>query len=166
MVSKEWELSKVVEIHIALTRESPMQKVISAELEAGKGIVGDRYHSETGTYSQKLAGLPDKELTLLESEKIDEFNAENGFGFNYGDFRRNIVTEGVSLNALVGKEFTIGDIRLQGIRLCEPCAYLSKVLVPEIMACLVHKCGLRAEILDSGAIQEGDALAISVSGVR
>ena len=134
-------MSKVVEIHIAHSCESSMQKVNSADLEAGKGIVGDRYYSDTGTYSQKLAGLPDKELTLVESEKVDAFNTESGFSFSYGDFRRNIVTEGVSLNELEGKEFTIGDVRLRGIRLCEPCAYLAKKLVHEILAGQVHKAG-------------------------
>jgi len=153
-------LSKVLEIYIAKTAKDPMQKMDSVELEAGQGIVGDRYHSETGTFSQKLAGLPDKELTLIESEKIDEFNREYGFNFNYGDFRRNIVTKGIALNDLPGKTFNLGGIRFRGVRLCEPCAYLANLLAPEVMSALVHKTGLRAQILDSGIIQAGDHLAI------
>ena len=152
-------MSKVVGLYIAESGSSPMQKIENAQLEAGKGIVGDRYYKECGTFSEKLAGLPDKELTLIESEKIDDFNKEHGFSFSYGDFRRNIVTKGIALNQLEGKEFTLGRIRLRGVRLCEPCAHLASLLVPEIMPSLVHKTGLRAQIIDSGTIQVGDVAA-------
>lgn len=154
-------MSTVLEIYISKVAESPMQAIDLAELEPGKGIVGDRYHSEAGTFSQKLAGLPDKELTLIESEKVDTFNTECNFSFTYGDFRRNIITEGVSLNELEGKEFTIGEVKLRGIRLCEPCAHLANLLVPEIMPVLVHKTGLRAQILNGGKIKVGDRLEVS-----
>ncbi len=145
-------MSKVLELYIAEAGEAPMQSVGSIVLEAGKGIVGDRYYNNCGTFSEKLAGLPDKELTLIESEKVDDFNKEYGFSFDYGDFRRNIVTEGVDLNSLVGKEFSIGGVRLRGIRLCEPCAHLSGVLVPELMPAMVHKAGLRAQVLGDGQV--------------
>ncbi len=153
-------MSKVVEIYISELGAASMRKIELAQLKAGKGIVGDRYYSDKGTFSEKLAGLPDKELTLIESEEIDFFNKEYGFNFSYGDFRRNIVTKGIKLNQLEGKEFTIGGIRLRGIRLCEPCAHLANILVSEIMPALVHKTGLRAQIIDSGNIQTGDVLAV------
>ena len=120
--------------------------------------MGDRYYLETGTFSEQLAGKPDRELTLIESEQIDRFNAEQGFSFSYGDFRRNIVTQGVNLNDLAGKEFTLGSARLRGIRLCEPCAHLAQLLTPDIMPALVHKSGLRAQILSDGEVCAGDAL--------
>lgn len=129
-----------------------------AELVAGKGIVGDRYYNETGTFSKKLAGLPDKELTLIESEEIDAFNQEFNFNLTYGDFRRNIVTAGVKLNELEGKDFMIGNVRLRGVRSCEPCAHLANLLVPDIMPSLVHKAGLRAQIITSGSVSTGDSL--------
>ena len=153
-------MSNVLEIHIAKSGASTPQKMEVAELVAGKGIVGDRYYNETGTFSKKLAGLPDKELTLIESEEIDSFNKEFGFNFTYGDFRRNIVTQGIRLNHLAGKEFMLGDIRLKGIRLCEPCAHLANLLVSEIMPSLVHKTGLRAQIITSGSISVGECIAI------
>jgi len=152
-------MSKVLELYIAESASEPMQSIGLVQLEAGKGIVGDRYYSEQGTFSERLAGLPDKELTLIESEEVEAFNREQGFSFGYGEFRRNIVTQGVRLNELEGKEFTLGGVRLKGIRLCEPCAHLANILVPEIMPALVHKTGLRAQILSSGDVQLGDSLA-------
>ena len=151
-------MTNVLEIYIAKSGASTPQKQESAELVAGRGIVGDRYYEETGTFSEKLAGLPDKELTLIESEEIDSFNNEFGFNFSYGDFRRNIVTTGIKLNDLVGEEFMMGSIRLRGVRLCEPCAHLASLLVSEIMPSLVHKTGLRAEIISSGNVSVGEVI--------
>ena len=151
-------MGKVLEIYIAERSGVPMQSIEQAQLEAGKGIVGDRYYSGQGTFSERLAGLPDVELTLIESEEVDAFNREQGFDFSCGDFRRNIVTQGVRLNELEGCEFTLGGIRLRGVRLCEPCAHLAGILTDAIMPALVHKTGLRAEIISSGNVQLGDTL--------
>ena len=149
-------MSKVLEIYIAESGASNPKKIEVAELVSGRGVIGDRYFNETGTFSEKLAGLPDKELTLIESEEIDIFNKEFNFNFSYGDFRRNIVTTGVKLNDLEGKEFMLGSVRLLGVRLCEPCAHLANLLVPEIMPSLVHKTGLRAQIITSGSVSVGN----------
>jgi len=151
-------MSRVLEIYIANAGASIPEKIEVAELIAGRGVVGDRYYSETGTFSEKLAGLPDKELTLIESEEIDLFNKQFDFSFTYGDFRRNIVTAGIKLNDLEGQEFMLGKVRLRGIRLCEPCAHLANLLVPEIMPSLVHKTGLRAQIISSGSVSVGDTI--------
>lgn len=153
-------MSKIFEIYLSESAGTPMKKVELAQLEAGKGMVGDRYYSEVGTFSKKLAGLPDKELTFIELEQVDSFNQQYGFNFTYGDFRRNIITQGVNLNQLEGKLFTLGGISLRGVRLCEPCAHLANILVPEIMPALVHKTGLRAQIIESGVIKPGDALIV------
>jgi MOSC domain-containing protein YiiM len=75
--------------------------------------------------------------------------------------RRNIVTDGVSLNDLVGKEFYVGEVRIRGIRLCEPCSYLAKISFPEILKGLVHKGGLRAQILSEGLIRVGDTIHVA-----
>ncbi|ARN73373.1 MOSC domain-containing protein [Oceanicoccus sagamiensis] len=153
-------MKKVVALFIAEDGEAPMQAVDTVQLESGKGIVGDRYYHDKGTFSEKLAGLPDRELTLIESEKIADFNQTFGFDFSSGDFRRNIVTEGVDLNSLVDQEFSIGAVRLRGIRLCEPCAHLAGVLVPELLPGMVHKAGLRAQILEDGLINISDPIQI------
>lgn len=147
-------------IYIAANAGAPMQAVEYAELKAGQGIVGDRYYMDSGTFSEKLQNLPDKELTLIESERVDQFNTDHGSNLEYGAFRRNIITGGLHLEDLIGREFTIGDARLRGIRLCEPCAYLAGLLGPAVLTDMVHKAGLRAEILDSGRINPGDTITV------
>lgn len=152
-------MSNIKGIFIAESSQSPMVSVPSVELVAGKGVVGDRYFSGNGTFSKKLAGLPDVELTLIESEEIDSFNSKLNYQFGYGEFRRNIVTVGVRLNDLEGKEFTVGNVRLKGVRLCEPCAHLAGILTKDIMPELVHRTGLRAQIIKGGIIEVSDHFA-------
>lgn len=143
---------RVVDLLLTDTAGKPLQSQKEVELIAGKGIVGDRYYLKTGTFSEQLAGLPDAELTLIELEEIEAFETTTKLGYVGADFRRNIVTSGVRLNDLVGKTFFIGDVELEGIRLCEPCAHLAKLLSMEIMEHMVHKTGLRAAIKSSGSI--------------
>ena len=145
-------------IYTAVESGQPMQSVNSAQLVAGQGITGDRYCSGKGTFSAKLKDMPDRELTLIEFEEIELFNTSHAFSFDAGDFRRNIVTRGIRLNELVDREFSIGGVRLRGIRLCEPCNHLAKLTSPEILRALVHKAGLRAAILNSGEITVNDTI--------
>ena len=152
-------MSSIVEIYIAEQAGSPMLAREQIKLERNKGIIGDRYANNCGTFSEKLAGLPDKEITLIESERIAAFNHDQGLQYQAADFRRNLVTQGVRLNELVGKEFCIGDVRLKGIRLCEPCAHLAGVLTKEILPALVHKAGLRAQIIEDGVIKKNDSVS-------
>ena len=133
-----------------------LQSNTSVQLQAGKGIVGDRYYSAQGTFSKALEDDLDFEITLIEQEQIEAFNQKTGLDYSAADFRRNVVTSGIDLNQLEGKEFTVGAIRLKGIRLCEPCAYLSGLLGPEVMQHMVNKAGLRAQILIDGKIQVSD----------
>lgn len=151
-------MSSIVEIYIAEQAGSPMLAREQVYLERNKGIIGDRYASDSGTFSEKLAGLPDKEITLIESEMVAAFNIEQGVQYQAANFRRNLVTEGVRLNELVGKEFSVGDVRLEGIRLCEPCAHLAGMLIQAILPALVHKAGLRAQIITDGVIRKNDSV--------
>lgn len=130
----------------------------SAILEVGEGIVGDRYHTGVGEFSHKFKGSPALEVTLIEQEEIDAFERVTGLGYMAIDFRRNIVTENVRLNDLVDKEFYIGDVRLKGIKLCEPCGYLAARLGDKVLTDMLHKAGLRAQILAGGRIQTLDKL--------
>lgn len=143
---------KVLEILIAEAAGEEVQSKDEAILEVGKGIVGDRYYFSKGTFSEILAGKPDAELTLIEKEQIDQFDLISGCSYKSQDFRRNIVTEGIDLNHLVGKDFLIGSVRIYGIRLCEPCSYLAGLLDNKIMENMIHKAGLRAQILSNGTI--------------
>ncbi len=135
-----------------------MESLAVAELEIGRGIVGDRYHAQLGTFSKKNKVRQDQEVTLIESEEIDRFNADNRLTLDYGAARRNIVTQGVRLNALVGRQFRVGSVLLEGQRLCEPCAHLASVVSEKVLPGLVHRGGLRAKILSAGSIQPFDVV--------
>ncbi len=132
----------------------PTQEVLAVP---GRGLVGDRYFSGDGTFSPHPQ-KPDYEITFIEREKIEAFARDSGLAFTAALARRNIVTEGVDLNELAGKEFLVGEVRIRGIRLCEPCNYLAKITFPEILKGLVNKGGLRAQILSEGVIHVGDCI--------
>ena len=148
-----------IEILTASSPSSPMTAQAAARAVPGLGLEGDRYFDGTGTFSPDPR-KPDFELTLIEKEKIEAFARESGLPFTAADARRNLVTEGVDLNALVGREFQIGEVRVRGIRLCEPCNYLAKITFPETLKGLVHKGGLRAQILTEGTLRPGDPIVI------
>lgn len=126
----------------------------------GQGLEGDRYFAGAGTFSPPHP-KPDFEITFIEQEQIEAFARESGLPFTSLHARRNIVTEGVSLNDLAGKEFLVGEVRIRGIRLCEPCNYLAKISFPETLKGLVHKGGLRAQILSEGLIRVGDTIRVA-----
>ena len=153
--------ARILSIYSGSEPVKPLQSTPSAQLEAGRGIVGDRYYLGTGTFSEKLAGTPDVEITLIAQEEIDAFNEITGKDYSGADFRRNLVTRGIYLNDLVGQEFSLGNqVLLRGVRLCEPCAHLAGFLGQEIMAHMVHKAGLRAQIVSGGLVCTGDSLSV------
>jgi MOSC domain-containing protein YiiM len=146
----------VVSIQIAARGGGDMQPVEKVKPLAGKGLVGDRYFNETGTYSKK--GGPHREVTLIEIEAIEGLEREYGVKLEPRNSRRNIVTRGVPLNHLVGQEFQVGEVRLRGIRLCEPCGHLAELSRAKVLPGLVHRGGLRAQILTDGIIHAGDGV--------
>ncbi len=148
----------VISIFIAPEAGMPMRSVSKARLEEGQGIVGDRYYSGNGTFSEDLSGRSDSEVTLIESEQIDYFNRQNGLELDYGSPRRNIVTQGIELNKLVNVRFRIGEVLLEGIRLCEPCAHLANLITEKVLPGLVHRGGLRARIISGGLIKSADSI--------
>ena len=149
---------KVVAIYIAAKAATEPQMAGSVVLEAGRGLVGDRYHAREGTFSAKLKDKADWQATLIEIEEVERFNSSHGSAFGPGAFRRNIVTSGIRLNDLVGRRFAIGDTMLEGVRLCEPCAHLARLLGKDVVKGLAHKAGLRAVILTGGTIRPGDVV--------
>jgi len=143
-------------IYIAPGKGEPTTLVEEAKLVPGKGIIGDRYFDPQGpTDVHSKSG---RELTLIEIEAIDAMRSLDGINISVDRTRRNIVTRGISLNGLVGKEFSIGSIRLQGIRLCEPCDYLANRTDRRILDSMVHRGGLRANILNEGIIHINDQI--------
>lgn len=152
---------KVKEILLAKSAGDVLLAYPSATFEAGKGIVGDRYYSAQGTFSEKLKNTAAFEVTLIEQEQINAFNSTTSLNYLTTDFRRNIVTENIDLNSLVDKEFYIGAVKLRGILLCEPCAYLAKRLDPKVIKHMSHKAGLRAQIIISGNVTISDTIHLA-----
>jgi len=126
-----------------------------AELVAGKGIVGDRYYAGTGEFSPAVPD-PDHEVTLVDLEEVERFAAETGLALAPEDVRRNLVVRGLSLDDQVGARFRVGEVVLEGVRLCEPCRSLADRTWPEIVRGLAHRAGLRAGVVRGGRIRVGD----------
>ncbi|MGH7830187.1 MAG: MOSC domain-containing protein [Candidatus Binatia bacterium] len=140
-----------------------MRSVNEARAVPGKGLEGDRYFSRTGTFSRDQN--PSNELTLIESEAMEALKRDYDIDLQAKDSRRNIATQGVPLNHLVGSEFQVGEVTLRGIRLCEPCSHLEQLGRKGVMRGLIHRGGLRAEILTEGKIRVGDRIdAACLSG--
>ncbi len=143
-------------IHIAPEEGGATRSVDSVRAVAGAGLEGDRYYDPDGSASSKRD--PGWEATLIELEAIDAVRRDYGVEMGVGDSRRNIVTQGVALNHLVGREFRVGEVRMRGIRLCEPCGYLAGLTHEKVRKGLVHRGGLRAQILEGGRIRVGDSV--------
>jgi len=150
-------MAHVVDIITAESPSAPAVSRPSVRAVPGLGLEGDRYFSGKGTFSPRPQ-RPDFEVTLIQKEHIDAFASGSGTAFGARDARRNLVTVGVDLNALVGREFRVGDVRIRGLRLCEPCGHLARQTSPGVLTGLLHKGGLRAQILTGGTIRVGDAL--------
>jgi MOSC domain-containing protein YiiM len=119
------------------------------------GIEGDRYAAGSGRFSDTAGG--GRHVTLVEREAVAAINAE-GTELGEAETRRNLVTEGVPLNHLVGREFTVGDVRLRGVRLSEPCSYLEGMTRPGLRLAALHRLGLRAEVVATGEVRVGDTV--------
>src|SRR5262245_815573 len=147
---------RLVGIYIVERPREELRGVEQIEAVAGRGLEGDRYFHHEGTFSKP--GSPDREVTLIESEAIEGLAREYSVAVQPAQTRRNLVTHGVPLNHLVGKEFTIGTVVLRGLRLCEPCGHLEKLTVKGIKDGLKHRGGLRAQIVQGGTLRQGDLI--------
>ena len=146
-------MPKVIEIAISENSGKVMKNVHSVESIAGKGLVNDRHFKEN---NEKRS-----QITLIEIENINYYNQISGTSIPLKDFRRNIVTEGVKLNQLVGSEFLIGKVKVKAHDLCRPCKYLQETLMQKnLVKELFYKGGLRCEILSNGKIFVGDVIKL------
>src|SRR5258707_1324597 len=143
-------------IYLAARKRDELQRVDQAEAVAEKGLVGDRYFNQEGSLGKLVS--QEREITLIESEAIDALARETEITLNPGQARRNLLTRGVPLNHLVGREFLIGDVVLRGLRLCEPCTHLEELTAKGVLKGLCHRGGLRAQILRGGVLRSGDAI--------
>lgn len=134
----------------------------SVQLVAGAGIRGDRYY---GAQDE-----PGQNITFVEAEEIERFAAAYGHPLDLAMTRRNVVTRGVRLNALLGQEFTVGTIRFRGVELCEPCMGLGEALASatlspaQVIKHWLHHAGLRADVLSSGELSVGARFSHSSRG--
>lgn len=144
---------RVESIYLTAEHGGEPFSVEAAVAVAGKGLEGDRYFQDDQP--------PLNQLTLIESEAIDAVaEADPSLALAPGESRRQLTTSGVDLNALVGQEFTVGEVRCRGIELCEPCSHLEQHTGRAgIMRAMVHRAGLNAEILTDGTISVGDAVS-------
>jgi len=140
--------------------KEPLTEVSAVAAEAGKGLVGDRYHSGRGSFNARQFDQGVREVSLIASEAIGICNARLGTQLSPADFRRNIVTEGIDLATLKGKRFRIGGAVLRAVRTAPPCRYLSRLLDADMMTGLKGIGGIRAVIEASGEIKRGDVLHV------
>ena len=143
-------------IHMAATGGAPIESVLEAQAVEGKGLEGDRYAAKLGTYSNDPGS--GREVTLIEIEAIEALRRDYQIVLEPGLTRRNIVTRGVYLNHLVGKDFGAGAVVLRGTRLCDPCAHMEQLAVKGALRGLIHRGGLRAEIVKGGTLRVGDVI--------
>jgi hypothetical protein len=149
------ELRGTVEgLAVAPAAVAPMQLLQVVRACAGRGLDGDRYAAGTGTFSSRAERRPGYDLTVMAAEVLDEMAAA-GQALDFAGSRRNVLTRGIDVNALVGRRFRIGDVICEGRRLCEPCVHLDRLSGPGVLRPLIHRGGLRADVLTDGEIRVG-----------
>jgi MOSC domain-containing protein YiiM len=142
-------MAKVFKIAISQNSKGKMESVESIKVILGKGIVNDRKFKDNNDKK--------KQITLIEIENIEYYNHISGTSIPPIEFRRNIITQGIRLNELVGKEITIGEIKIKAHDLCRPCKYLQDTFKQKnVIKELLFKGGLRCELLNNGKISVGD----------
>lgn len=140
-------------IFVAKQSKQAQIEIDAVKVDAGKGIVGDRYYGKKGSDGPNI--------TFVESEAIAQYNQNFAQQIQLADTRRNVVTHDIALNDLVGKRFRIGEAEFYGVELCEPCAFLGKTLATEemnaaqVVKAWLHKGGLRADVVRSGVLRVG-----------
>ena len=147
-------VSGVVE-QIAISAErgglpAPVPRVIA---HAGHGLEGEYHWSDSPDAGQAI--------TLIAAEALEGLREDAGIALSHEASRRNVLTRGIDLNALVGRRFTVGAVECEGVELCEPCNHLQSLTQPGVLRGLVHRAGLRADVLEGGTIAPGDVVRLA-----
>jgi MOSC domain-containing protein YiiM len=140
---------RVEGIFIGAKYELP-EPVGSVRAFAGRGLEGNRYFYDSDA-------PPGRAVTLIATEALAE-GADSGIELGAAESRRNVLTSGIDLNALVGRRFRVGSVECLGVELCEPCTTLEKLTRPGVIKAYVHRAGLNADILSDGEISVGDVI--------
>ena len=146
-------IGAVEAIHIATVAGAPLRPVDATRAIAGVGLEGDRYAYGRGHYQDERVS---RDLTLIEAEAVEALAREHRIELAPGETRRNLTTRGVGLHELAGRRFWVGEVLCLGTRLCEPCQYLADLTGKPLLRPLVHRGGLRADIVRGGLIRTGD----------
>jgi len=145
---------RLLEIWTSPAAGKPMESREEVRAVAGKGLEGDRYFSGAGSWS---SGDPaEREMTLIESEQLGWFEENTGQVLASSECRRNLITKGIALNELVGVRFHVGEVEVEGLRLCEPCSYLQEKTGLDVLPAMVGRAGLNCRIVTEGMIRPGD----------
>jgi MOSC domain-containing protein YiiM len=147
-------MGKIISIQITPEANAKLTSVEQVMAVAGQGLEGDRYFYKTGTYSKKHE--PSREATFIEAEALEALGHDYNLELSGVESRRNITTRGVALNHLVGRTFRVGGAVFKGVRLCEPCGHLEQLTGRLVRPGLVHRGGLRTEIIETGMVSVGD----------
>lgn len=134
----------------------PMRRFEELTLEANVGVVGDRYAKRIGFYSDMHHD--GRQVTLFELETLQAIERDYRIALETTDHRRNVTTEGVPLNHLVGRRFRVGETLLEGVMLSVPCRHIEQITGKEIFNALLHRSGLMARIVQGGKLRIGDII--------
>jgi MOSC domain-containing protein YiiM len=145
-------------IYISPSAGTLPHSVQHVQVLAGRGLEGDRYARGCGTFS---ANSGQRDVTFIEAEALEQFVRDYGHPLDAAQSRRNLLTRGVRLNDLVGRDFFVGRIPMRGLRLCEPCTHLARLTSAPVLPGLVHRGGLYAQILQDGELTVGDSISVS-----
>ena len=146
-------MSEILKIGFTKDHNKEIIETKEINLIAGKGVVGDRHFKD---YNDPL-----NQLSIIESENIDEYNLKYQLNIPYLNFRRNIVTRGIKLNELIGKKISIGSVKIEVLDLCRPCRHLSEKLVRnDIIKEFLRKGGVRCQIINDGKISLNNKIKI------
>jgi MOSC domain-containing protein YiiM len=137
----------VVEIHLAPGRRIPTRSVPVVEAEAGRGLVGDRYH-----------GSKHRHVTVQARDELDLAAADLGADVASGATRRNITVDHGPLPTRPGERLQIGPALLEVVRIAAPCRLLDDNIGPGAAAALRRRAGTVFRILGSGTIRVGDTV--------
>ena len=140
-------------ICVASAAGKPVQILEAVRAIAGRGLEGDRHVVGTGTFPSGPSGSA---LTIIAAEVCESFHPP----LRPDEHRRNLVARGIDVNGLVGHEFSVGEVRCRGARLCEPCTVIQRYASRPVLRELVHRGGIRADILQSGEIKVGDHIQV------
>jgi len=146
----------VVRIFVAPAGGSPMQPVEETQAVAGLGIQGDRYSDRSGYWTE----VDECQITLIESECLEEIRAKTGISIEGGEHRRNIVTRGIQLDSLLGKRFQVGTAVFEYDRPRPPCGYIEMLTEPGMTRAMVGRGGICARVVESGLIRANDPIVV------